>query len=511
MFEEEKNDDRQDDSFEEFHEEMGKLEAGYEGLNASEENDGAEDGEEEDDEFEEDPESGNQEGSEEAEENAGYFLHNQGKHDIYSDNYHRIDVNLPLLQTRQPTEFYGFSYPEPNPSLIQESLAFSFIDYEDMRNIKARHYPVKHQFLNAAYEAFDKHYGFVLSPGQLYLLILQQVSMHIQQNMKKLHSKLYNSEHKQDRNEEKSVSHSENPIILNNIPLDAEGEEWNDAIRQIRDHISESNFNQNYINFCSLDDFSSSNVDEQISAEMCLFDICEEYQELNYLPTLCGIPYFILDGSVEEWILLKEKAQSLVEEMTLESFSSKWLPALLPVLNKLIVARQQDEIDLLFWKNFFKKGEKYGSGAYTYISGWINVFFPMTGRNTVNPFCQSFDTSMIQSIQAKDKQNQGKQSHRDAKHNEKEEDEEDDGETGLNISEYPLGIAVAPLLWNYSKKRSPIPLQFYSGFIGCLEKEDCLKPVVGWWINKVVGKDENYQSVHKEFEETFASSSKSFH
>jgi len=43
-----------------------------------------------------------------------------------------------------------------------------------------------------------------------------------------------------------------------------------------------------------------------------------------------------------------------------------------------------------FWRSFVKRGGKEGSGGYTFISGWINCFFPLLSNGKSNFWCQKY-------------------------------------------------------------------------------------------------------------------------
>jgi hypothetical protein len=410
--------------------------------------------------------------------------------------YFRLDINPSLLQTKQPTEFYGFSYPPANYNREEKLLAQSLNDLSDMHNIKSRHYPIKHQFVTAAYEAFDKHYGFVLSPSQIYLLVLQAVSIHVSKHTSKLESHLI-SEREVENEEERKNQRTAKEIFLkiNAHPHDVN---WNSALTSIRQQIHENVVSDIY-NLYSVSDFPSASEEEIIASEVSLMENCKEFNEYDYLPTLCGIPFFLLDGEVEEWQLLREKSESLITKRMSPAFADRWLAALLPILDKFLLARKGDEVDIPFWKSFFKRGEKKGSGAYTFISGWINVFFPYhsfsSGKDVdvFNKFCVPYSLSPLYVNLFSEKDDVI------------EEDDDDVNQliTGLNINSFPLGLSTVPVTW--LKGKDTLSLHLYSGFVGTVQHDDYLCPLVGWWISQVQGEKSTneFSEMHKDFGDVF--------
>jgi len=55
---------------------------------------------------------------------------------------------------------------------------------------------------------------------------------------------------------------------------------------------------------------------------------------------------------------------------------------------------------------------------------------------------------------------------------------------GPDVVDFPAGISVAPVKWDYLGQE--IPLQFKAGFVGIEqdEKELTLKSVIGWYIEE---------------------------
>eukprot|EP00969_Alexandrium_andersonii_P155470 6874262-Alexandrium_andersonii.AAC.1 len=51
--------------------------------------------------------------------------------------------------------------------------------------------------------------------------------------------------------------------------------------------------------------------------------------------TACGFPSVTLEGTADDWALLRANAEKLVSERGVPDFAAAWLPALLPLLDKL--------------------------------------------------------------------------------------------------------------------------------------------------------------------------------
>lgn len=303
---------------------------------------------------------------------------------------------------------------------------------------------LKNQFLAAANVAFDSHLGFVLNPSQLFLLLTQQVALHVNQHAEELRAQF--------------VSHDGKKELSMEIPATPTKEEWEEIIGTFQAQIG-ANTVPDTRELLSLEGFESATLSEKIAGEVCLMDLCQQFFEYK-MYTRCGIPYFILEGTVSDWELLRQKTEEVITRKTLSSLRDFWLPAILPVLDKLVRAKKSEELDRTFFENFYKRGAKGGSGGYTFVNGWINVFFPLTNEKERNKFCLPYDSRTTLESSPRD---------------------------GLDVQDFTTGIASAPVLW--TRMGEKIPMRFCAGFVGGkVIHENCVRPEVAWWVGPI---DEN--------------------
>jgi hypothetical protein len=297
---------------------------------------------------------------------------------------------------------------------------------------------LKNQYVNMAYEAFNAHYGFVLNPSQLFLLIMHQIAMHVNQNAEELRPQF--------------VTFSGKKTLTVEVPGSPTNQQWAEIVGTFRDKIAAETVPDTQLLF-TVQDFSCSTTAEKIAGDITLMDVCQEFFDYKMM-TMCGIPYFVLEGSVEDWQLLREKAEQVISRKTLPSFANNWLPILLPLLDKLLNARKGEEVDLKFWNDFFKLDARHGSGGYTFVNGWINCFFPVTKEKSWNRFCVPYDTIEI------------------------------DRQAGCDIADFTSGMSSAPVEW--TRLSEVIPMRFFAGFVGGkVVHSDCIRPEVGWCIAEV--------------------------
>eukprot|EP01040_Poterioochromonas_malhamensis_P010670 gene10670-11623_t len=330
---------------------------------------------------------------------------------------------------------------------------------------------IKNQFISCAFDAFKSHRGFAFSPSQIFLLIVQQISLHVNAHAEELRSQFVKHEGKKD--------------IIVDVSANPSPEEWAGAIDNIRHQIAANTKPDTYDLF-SLEEFSTTTSTEQIASDIALMDVCQSYFSFMCM-TACGIPFFVLQGTIEDWEQLREKAEQVILRKTLSEFSSFWLPSLLPVLDKFVKARRGEEIDKTFWNSFVKIGAVHGSGGFTFASGWINNFFPLTDSKIQNSFCVPFELNPLYveyatGIKAKAPAPTVLRHQRG---------------TGLDVNVFPIGISSVPVTWN--RLGEMINLKVKSGFVGGVSANQMITPTVGWWIvesknTSISPKDEDDES-----------------
>ena len=188
--------------------------------------------------------------------------------------------------------------------------------------------------------------------------------------------------------------------------------------------------------------------------------------------TKCGFPSITLEGSLADWQLLRHKAEELVSTRCLPSFSKRWLPAMLPVLDRFVRQYQRPkEVDVNFWQCMCKRGGMSGSGGYSWLNGWFNVFMPYLKNNAPNRHCVPYSNGIGYAKEGL--KNDNYYSHFDG-HVPK-------GVEGPDVEDMPTGMLSAPVEWTYlGFKRQ---LQFCSGFAGVEPREGgAVAPALGWYI-----------------------------
>lgn len=95
-------------------------------------------------------------------------------------------------------------------------------------------------------------------------------------------------------------------------------------------------------------------------------DMCSPFY--NYSMMLCGFPFIKVEGTVEDWDLLKEHWYTLSK--ILQKKKVEWEVRVTNTLDSIVT--NFDNIEL--WKNIFSV-KKCGSGHQTIVSGWFSDLF----------------------------------------------------------------------------------------------------------------------------------------
>ena len=310
-------------------------------------------------------------------------------------------------------------------------------------------------FINASLDAWANHYPIRFKPEHIWLLVLQGVAVHVDLNAEQLRTKYVNHDGKM-----KLV------VRRDDFILGSDKNDWEGVIEEFVEQIDANTVKDTAQLFDC--DFSGSTKMEKVCTKVTIMDICKNYFVYE-VRTLCGFPQITLDGNREDWIRLKEKTSVLLKDKVDEQFGSEWAEALIPLLDRFIGAFD-GEIDCLFWNSMIKRGAKAGSGAYDYFTGWINILFPFTNKRERNRYCvpYSMDKEYVkQGFTLNDRSGDLMVGH---------------GGDGTKTSEYPTGLAQAPVTWKYHGNE--LELQFIAGFVGYQQESETLEicPNLGWCI-----------------------------
>ncbi len=296
-------------------------------------------------------------------------------------------------------------------------------------------------FVQAVDTAYALHYPLVLSPDMIWQCVAQGFGIHVNKNAEKLRH--YFVEHEGKKTIVVRVDH---------FTKGSRDNDWESAFGDSSEGIRKNVGDE--IHDLLTPDFSTTGPVEKAASQVVLMNTFKEYFGFMSM-TMCGIPSVTLEGTVEDWMKLRDKTLSL------SRFDFKWTDAVKPILDEFVNAAS-GKVNTGFWQTMYKN---HGGSGGPFISGWIVTLFPYLGY-TDNPKQMRQNSYLISWNQ---------------------QDDSAIFPHGVTTSMFPNGTVSTPFIWQYFSEE--FEMYFYAGFLGVGQdkKTLALRPVIGW---AVVDKEE---------------------
>ena len=316
-----------------------------------------------------------------------------------------------------------------------------------------------HGFIAAVTAAFADHYPLALRPQHFWLMISQGVATHVDLNAQALRSNWVAHQGK------KTLE-----VCCDEFRL-GQPNDWQSVVSSKPDSFSAqiaANTLEGVADALS-PPFSSTTETEDIAQKITIMDICKNYFSYK-CSTCCGFPEITLEGTGQDWQLLRVAAEQLLQRCDTE-WASEWASALMPLLDKLAEARS-GQVDPAFWNSMCKRGGTSGSGSRTWFNGWVNILFPYIDRSH-NRYCVAYNDDAAYVKEG-------------LVWNQRYGMSAPAGVQGPDCADFGSGLSSAPVEWDYNGQS--IKLEFNSGFIGAVQCPETLqiRPQVGWYITRAV-------------------------
>ena len=299
-------------------------------------------------------------------------------------------------------------------------------------------------FIMACVTAFAQHLPLTLSPDHIWILISYAFAKHVDQNAEQLRQNFVHHEGKQRLLVETpsgfAMSDGTDP------DTGASAKQWETHVfpmfsSQIKGYIGEKTHQ------AIAADFSTTTATAQAANEITLMSAMKNYFSYG-MTTFCGIPNITLLGKLDDWVALRARAEGL-RSLMMPEFHKMWMPHLLPVLDEF-VASFKGNVNHGFWQSMVKlRNTGGGSGSYSFISGWVQVFFPYLASGSVNRHLRPWHEMYFE---------------------------------GPTLSNFPLVASFAPVDWDYLG--TTYDLTFHAGILGFTQDEvtGALSPKLGWYV-----------------------------
>ena len=227
------------------------------------------------------------------------------------------------------------------------------------------------------YTAHCNHYPIRIKPDDIWLLIVQAFSYHVNANSEALRELFVDFEGKKDL----KVIY---PDIFSIKEVDEKTLE-NFSIQineQMKKYLGEE------IIQTLTSDFSTTNYDSLIVSKLSIMGAFKKYFYYEMGICVCGIPYIILEGTADDYQKIKTKAEKL------SKFKFDWyIDRIIPHIQKMIDAKK-GKVDNDYFRNIIQRNEVVGTiyngcmppeeGLVSEINGWILDFFAYEKGEYIN-------------------------------------------------------------------------------------------------------------------------------
>ena len=234
--------------------------------------------------------------------------------------------------------------------------------------------------LNGFYTAHTNHYPIRIKPDDIWLLIVQAFSNHVNANSEELRHYFVNFDGKKQLIVKYGLSDIKqvDKKIL---------EDFSEQINtQMKEFLGEKLIDLLTPNFST-----TTNV-TKIVGKISIMGAFKKYFEYEMHLCGCGIPYIILEGTAQDYKDILTKAKEL------SKYDFDWyIDRIIPHIEKMVEAKE-GKIDVNYFKNMIQKKEvteqEYGPSGmrkynvkYDYIKGWFLNFFAYLNKDgDIYPF-----------------------------------------------------------------------------------------------------------------------------
>ena len=242
--------------------------------------------------------------------------------------------------------------------------------------------------LNGFYTAHTNHYPIRIKPDDIWLLIIQAFSNHVNANSEELKNLFVDFDGKQRLIIRYPLSDIKevNKVILENFSEKIN----NEMTKYLGEDLIE----------ILTPNFSTTTYDSIIVCKISIMGSFKKNFDYEMQLSGCGIPYIILEGTVEDYQKIIEKS------MKLKRYKFEWyINRIIPHIEKMVEAKE-GKIDKNYFMNMIQKKEIIettfglsGKGKQKvqvdYLSGWFLSFFAYYGEKGYNGKIKRFEEDEI--------------------------------------------------------------------------------------------------------------------
>jgi hypothetical protein len=215
--------------------------------------------------------------------------------------------------------------------------------------------PSDHGFVRALCDAYNHHHHLVIRPDDVWIAIMTQFVTYLDAHAEELRARFVN--HKGQKQLE--VNSDGTLLTADYVGL------CSSMIDQISSHIKDPK-----VRDWAIPSFTTSTTIDKMAGAIILMAGMKEYFRYKF-SLLCGIPLVTLEGTVEDWENIEQRASQLTLYDNKDKYMTQWYALLSPVLAEFTQS-VRGKPNLEWWQ---KVCSRHGSGSGPrYLSGWVTTF-----------------------------------------------------------------------------------------------------------------------------------------
>lgn len=289
-------------------------------------------------------------------------------------------------------------------------------------------------FVATSNACYAEHRPLIISPDSIWLLIVQGLANHINENSEALRYKIVDFDGK-----EKIIVEREPDFLRGNPDND-----WPSIVSDFDSLLEEYIGDHRDL---IMDSFSTTEEIERTAFGVTMMYALKSYFSYE-VHTRCGIPSVTLEGDKADWEDVATRAEEVGKRFEL----NWWTEHLMPVLEQCISAFDKPNPE--FWAEFYKQNG--GSGG-PYVSGHILNLFP---------YLKDYKGGLVRNELLGDKKRSF---------------------GGVIDENFPSGLSICPFIWKILTTGEKFDMRLISGFVGASQDEDTLglKPEICWAVAEI--------------------------
>lgn len=305
--------------------------------------------------------------------------------------------------------------------------------HEQASTIVREEHGMTHSLVQAVHLAFSQHRPLVLTPDAIWITLAQGFAQHLNNHAEALRSRV--------------VAHKGKVSITATASDVATPQAWSDVIEQWSAGVQPQIPAELYqLILC---EFSTTTPITRTVSQVVMLDAFQQYFDYA-LWFICGIPTITLQGSVEDWVAIRQRVEVMA------GYHLEWWTDRLKPICDGFIETVQGQPSKKFWQHIYSPKEAYGGHL---ITGWVADLFPylkdtVTQAPTVRNPILAIPRAQLTS------------------------------DVGLSPGRLPTGLSRAPFTMTDAFSLAKKELELVAGFIGVKQHAETgnLEPEIGWAV-----------------------------